>query len=312
VKPGERIHVETNDCFHGVITPQNPHAKLDYSRFNPVTGPIFIEGALPGDILSISIHDIRPNACGVAMCGPHSGQLCHTVEQNFTRFFDVNETTVTMREESSSGTRISPISFPACPMLGVIGLSPEGHHEISTMPAGKHGGNLDNKLNGIGCTIHIPVHHPGGLLSIGDMHASQGDGEINGTGVEVGGDVLLSCEIIKPNDLVTHTDAITASSTRLPCEYPVTETKTHWITHGVAVECIPKATKVACEEAAALLMGQWGFSAEEAFIFLGVKGDLGLCQSCHPDKGTQIAKMAVPKIKACPAPFRLKKRFHKS
>jgi amidase len=183
-------------------------------------------------------------------------------------------------------------------MLGVIGLAPAGRKPIPTMPAGKHGGNLDNKRNGIGCVIHLPVKHPGALLSVGDMHASQGDGEICGTGVEVGGHVLLRCEIIQQKNLMTPI-----------CEYPVTETETHWITHGVAVEDIPKATTVACEEACTLLMSQWGFSAEEAFIFLSVKGDLGLCQSCHPDQGTQIAKMTVPKIEACPGPFRLCEHF---
>eukprot|EP00957_Ditylum_brightwellii_P017653 1329914-Ditylum_brightwellii.AAC.1 len=95
-----------------------------------------------------------------------------------------------MREDDCSKSttkRLAPISFPSCPMLGVIGVAPSGDAPISTMPAGTHGGNLDNKANGIGSTIYLPISHPGALLSIGDMHASQGDGEISGTGVEIGG-----------------------------------------------------------------------------------------------------------------------------
>mmetsp|Transcript_15520 Transcript_15520/g.22275 ORF Transcript_15520/g.22275 Transcript_15520/m.22275 type:complete len:192 (+) Transcript_15520:209-784(+) len=189
-------------------------------------------------------------------------------------------------------------------MLGVIGVAPSGDAPISTMPAGTHGGNLDNKANGIGSTIYLPISHPGALLSIGDMHASQGDGEISGTGVEIGGHVLLKCHVIPQKHLYP------SSSSSLPKEqtqllFPITETKTHWITHGVLVENIPQTTNIACEEAAKILIGQWGFTPEEAFLFLSVKGDLGLCQSCHPDQGTQIAKMTVEKLEVCPRPFRV-------
>lgn len=299
VQPGDLFHVETVDCYSRLITPENPNtARLKRSQLNPVTGPIFVEGALPGDILAVTLHDIKPEGPGIACCGPHSGQLCHLVQTPTTRFFDIDDKdVVTMRDIQSTTTRRAMISFPMRPMLGVIGVAPSGLEPISTMPAGKHGGNLDNKLNGIGSTIYIPVNHPGGLLSIGDMHASQGDGEISGTGVEIGGHVLLSAKVIKREE------AYGKDSSQI-CEFPVTETKTHWVTHGVVAENIPQTTKIACEEAAKLLVGQWGFTIEEAFIFLSVQGDLGLCQSCHPDQGTQIARMMVPKLEACPRPFR--------
>jgi amidase len=210
-------------------------------------------------------------------------------------------------------SRIDPIAFPASPMLGVIGVAPAGTDPIVTMPAGKHGGNLDNNSNGIGSTIYIPVNHPGAQLSMGDMYASQGDGEISGTGLEIGGHVLFQCDVIKERELygMPTADVETSTSTTavgapdsLRVEHPVTETETHWMTHGVVEGNIPETTKVACEEAAKLLVGQWGFTPEEAFIFLCVQGNLGLCQSCHPDKGTQIAKMTVPKLPVCPRPFR--------
>lgn len=157
------------------------------------------------------------------------------------------------------------------------------------------------------------------------MHASRGDGEICGTGIEISGAVELSCRVLKKDSVaplsspgptsgstgvrgklfqVVRGKLLQAQLPSSPCSFPVTETETHWHAHGVTVENIPGATTVACEEAARLLIGQWGFSPEDAFIFLSVKGNLGLCQSCHPDKGTQIARMSVPKISACPRPFR--------
>ncbi len=278
VLPGDVIHVQTWDCYRGAITnSENALATIPDNEINPATGPIFITGAEPGDTLLVTILDIKTGARGVARTYPDNGQLHHLIEKQYARFFDVHDGVVTMNEK---------VSFPATPMLGVIGVAPESG-EISTLPAGKHGGNLDNNMNGIGATIYLPVKHPGALLSMGDMHASMGDGEICGTGIEIAGDVLIRVELLK------------AKGT----EFPVTENASSWMTHGVANEDIPAAMQIACEEAAGLLVKEWGFTIEDAFIFLSVQGNLGLAQAVHPSTGTVIAKMTVPKIQACPSPF---------
>ncbi|MSW03026.1 MAG: hypothetical protein F2830_00510 [Actinobacteria bacterium] len=279
VCPGELIHVQTWDCYKGAITnDENALSVIPESEVNPATGPIYVHGAEPGDTLSVTIHEIKPGVRGVARTYPGNGQLQHLAISPYAQFFDVVDGLITMNEN---------VSFPASPMLGVIGVAPE-FGEIATMPAGKHGGNLDNNLNGIGATIHLPVKHSGALLGIGDMHASMGDGEICGTGIEIEGDVLISIDIIKGNG----------------SQYPVTENATSWITHGVAVEDLPSALRIACEEAANLLVTQWGFTIEDAFIFLSVQGNLGIAQAVYPSTGTVIGKMVVPKISACPAPFK--------
>ena len=280
VSPGDLIHVQTWDCYRGAITnSENALSTIPDSEINPATGPIYITGAEPGDTLLVELIDIRTGPRGVARTYPDNGQLHHLIEKQYARFFDVEDGVVTMNEK---------VSFPASPMLGVIGVAPESG-EISTLPAGKHGGNLDNNMNGIGSTIYLPIKHEGALLSMGDMHASMGDGEICGTGIEIAGDVLIRVNLLK------------AKAT----EYPVTETASAWITHGVAVEDIPAALQIACEEAAGLLVSQWGFTIEDAFIFLSVQGNLGLAQAVHPSTGTVIAKMTVPKISACPTPFNI-------
>ena len=279
VSPGQLIHVQTWDCYMGAITnAENALLPIPDSQINPATGPIFVTGAQPGDTLSMTILDIQPGPRGVARTYPGNGQLQHLIKEQYARFFDVKDGIVTMNDN---------VSFPASPMLGVIGLAPESG-EISTLPAGEHGGNLDNNMNKIGSTIHLPVKHPGGLLSMGDMLASMGDGEICGTGIEIAGDVLIRVNLIKG----------------IGTQYPVTETDTSWITHGVAIEDIPAALQIACEEAANLLVKHWGFTIEDAFIFLSVQGNLGIAQAVHPSTGTVIAKMCVPKIAACPKPFK--------
>ena len=280
VSTGETIHVQTWDCYKGAIqTDADLGKEIGHADINPATGPIYIEGAEPGDTLSVTLIDIQPEQRGVARLYVGEGQLHDKVKAPYGRFFSVVDGIVSMNET---------VNFPAVPMLGVIGVAPESG-EIATMPAGKHGGNLDNNMNRKGSIVHLPVKHKGALLGMGDMHASMGDGEICGTGVEIAGDVLIKVDVIKG----------------ITTDFPVTETADSWITHGVAVEDLTLALKLACEEAAGLLVNHWGFTYEDAFIFLSVAGDLGIAQSVHPSSGTVIAKMRVPKIAACPKPFRI-------
>ena len=282
IKPGELIQVQTWDCYKGAIdgltAEQVALKRFKDEEVNPATGPIYVEGAEPGDTLSVMIHHVQPGPRGCARTYVGCGQLHEQCPKPHAQFFGIENGVVTMN---------SRISFPSKPMLGVIGVAPKGRDAILTMPAGAHGGNLDESANGIGATVHLQVHHPGGLLSVGDMHASQGDGEICGTGVEVGGDVLLSVALRKGQ----------------ATEYPVTELQDCFITHGVA-EDLNAACKIACEEAAGLLVKQWSFTPEEAFVFLSVQGNVGICQNAHPwADSTVIAKCTVPKLLACPSPF---------
>jgi amidase len=280
VQAGDLIHIQTWDCYKGQVkTKEDLIKQIDDADINPATGPIYVEGAEPGDTLTVKIIDIKTEQLGVARFSPNEGQLHEKAYGPYGRFLTITEDTIHLNEN---------ISFPLSPMLGVIGVAPE-FGSILTMPAGKHGGNLDNNDNTIGSTIYLPVKHNGAFLGIGDMHASMGDGEICGTGVEIGGDVLIQVGLIK----------------KICTEYPVTETDTSWITHGVANEDIQMAMKIACEEAANLLVKHWNFTYEDAFIFLSIACDLGIAQNVHPCKGTVIAKLTVPKIDACPKPFNL-------
>ena len=279
VRPGSKIHIETWDCYMGAISRSNPTQKIDNSKINGATGPIFVEGAQPGDMLKVKILDIKVNEVGLARIFPDEGQLSHLISEPYANFFSIDGYTIHMNDR---------VQLPLRPMLGVIGVAP-AEETIATMPAGKHGGNLDNNENAVGATIYLPVKHEGALLGIGDMHASMGDGEIGGTGIEIGGNVLIEVDVQKGRT----------------SQFPVTETEAAWITHGVANEDITEAMRLATAEASELLISEWGFTPEDAFIFLSVRGDLGIAQNVHPSKGTVIAKMKVPKLPACPKPFRV-------
>lgn len=278
VEPGTVIELETWDCFTGQVqTEADTLDELETDRLNSATGPVYVNGAEPGDTLSVTLLDLVPAAQGSAMVIPGSGQLVEFCDAPATRILKIVDGTIWLNDH---------VSFPAKPMIGVIGVAPaEG--SIGTFLADKHGGNLDDTVNGIGATIHFPVFHPGALLALGDMHACMGDGEISDTGVEVNGTALIKVDVIKGK----------------AARWPVTETADSWYTHGTSADSLEDAIKFACEDAANLLVGEWGFSMEDAFIFLSCTGDVGIAQACNPCTGSIIARMRVPKVSACPAPF---------
>lgn len=279
VDPGTVVEFETWDCFTGQVrSEQDTVETLDLSRVNSATGPLGVRGAEPGDTLSVTLMDIRPAEQGAAMCIPGWGQLIDQVEAPVTRIFHVADGVVTMNDR---------VSFPASPMFGVIGVSPPSG-EVSTFLAGCHGGNLDDHMNGVGATVHLPVFQSGAQLAIGDMHAAMGDGEISGTGVEIGGTGLVRVDLIKGRC----------------ARWPITETADAFYTHGTSPDSIDDALKIACEEASRRLVDDWGFSPEDAFMFLSVAGDLGLAAYYHPSPGSVVARMRVPKLASNPAPFR--------
>ena len=180
------------------------------------------------------------------------------------------------------------VSFPARPMVGVVGVATDGD-TLSNGLAGRHGGNLDDHLHGAGARIYFPVRQPGGMFGVGDMHASMGDGEICFTGVEIAGEATIRFDVLKGKQAT----------------WPVTELADRWLPHATA-DVYDEALKLVCEEAARLLVDEHGFTIEDAFIFLSVACDVGVAQACKPAPGGfgTIARFSIPKLEATPGPFR--------
>jgi len=278
VEPGDTVVFETNDCFTGQIrSEEDLVTEIDLSRINSATGPVAVRGAEPGDSLVAEILDVSPIEWGVATLIPGFGQLIDQVRSPVTRLFRVEDGVIHMNER---------VSFPARPMVGVVGVATDGE-ELSNGLAGRHGGNLDDHLHGRGARIYFPVRQPGGMFAVGDMHASMGDGEICFTGVEIAGEVDIRFDLLKGKQAT----------------WPVTELAGSWLPHATA-ELYDDAVKLVAEEAARLLVDEHGFTTEDAFIFLSVACDVGVAQACKPAPGFgTIARFTIPKIDACPKPF---------
>ena len=190
VAPGDQFVVETHDTSTGRI-----HRREDVPDFvrvrdplkvNPAAGPIFVEGAAPGDDLIVEILDIRLRPYGFVRVLAGAGVLQEGIEPDGVLMARVDGEHLVLGER---------IRMPLRPMVGVIGTAP-ADGVIYTAAPGPQGSNIDVNAVTVGARVHLPVHVPGGLLAIGDVHASMGDGEVSGTGVEIGGEVTVRVDLV--------------------------------------------------------------------------------------------------------------------
>ncbi|WP_339728360.1 acetamidase/formamidase family protein [uncultured Gimesia sp.] len=195
IESGETIRVETEDALSGQIRKAGDHrdrAKVPFS--NPVTGPVYVAEAEPGDMLAIRIEAIesRDGQCATYTGNPK--QLCQW-----------------LGTDVPSGAHVCPIhdgfvywseniKIPYVPMLGCIGTTP-AYGMPSTMPAGPHGGNMDIREVTVGNTLYLPVYVTGGLLYLGDAHAAMGQGELSATGLEMAAQTTLTIDLVKGNKI---------------------------------------------------------------------------------------------------------------
>ncbi len=191
VRPGERCTVETEDARGGrTRTPETttPAFLTEMRREgwygNPVTGPIFVEGAKPGDTLAVTIHDQTVDTLGWIPIWPFLFHFDDLLTEPNTRLVEIRDGFVHLDARTKVPTR---------PIIGTIGTAPAMEAVLSG-GMGRHGGNIDAEEVRAGSTIYLPVEVDGALLALGDCHAVQSDGEL--ASVEIRSDVTLSCEVV--------------------------------------------------------------------------------------------------------------------
>lgn len=189
--PGDSLTVESQDAFSGQIRgagDRRDKKKMPYS--NPVNGPIFVEGAEPGDTLTVAIHDIRP---ANGYCYTRTGDARQLAEwlggdcPHGTRICAINDGAIHWNER---------IQIPYAPMLGCIGTAPDWGVP-TTGPAGAHGGNMDIVETAPGSTVWLPVYVPGAYLYLGDAHAAMGHGELSASGLEMPAETDITVGLLK-------------------------------------------------------------------------------------------------------------------
>lgn len=178
IHSGSEVTVETQDASAGQLSKTSTASgleSLDPARVNPVTGPIFVEGAKPGDVLQIELLNVEPSAWGWTAQLPGFGLLADQFPDPWLHVWEIDGKTAPFGDG---------IQVPVEPFCGVIGVAPAEPGVHSVIPPRKVGGNMDIKQMGAGTTLYLPVEVEGALPGIGDTHAAQGDGEVCGTAIE--------------------------------------------------------------------------------------------------------------------------------
>ncbi len=233
-------------------------------RGNPQTGPFFVEGAEPGDMLSVHFDRLRPNrkfGWANTVIAPnvldpdYVAETPEAVPSSWEINLD-NGTAMLVEPE----TVLGHLTLPLEPMVGCFGVAPPGGQAISTATSSTHGGNMDYRGFQEGVTVHFPVFVPGALFHIGDGHALQGDGEIVGTGIEISFDVQFTLRLTKGKAL----------------GWPRGESEDEIMTVGNARpldQCVQHATT----EMVRWLVADYGLDAPAAHLLLGqcARYDLG-------------------------------------
>jgi acetamidase/formamidase len=230
---------------------------------HPMTGPIYVDGAEPGDTLEIHIQAIDfLHNFGVNAFAPGGGVLPD--EYPYAGLKLMRWVAGATNVEFAPG-----IVLPLAPFFGSIGVAPPPlAGRISSRPPGWHGGNLDNKDLIAGSTLYLPVHVPGALLSIGDGHGRQGDGEVTGTALETSLRGTFEIRVRKGQRL----------------RWPRAETPTHYIAMGLN-EDLDEATRLAVREMVEFLVAEKKLSRDDAYMLCSLAADLRVTQAVDATKG---------------------------
>ncbi len=221
IDPGETIVIEAEDAFSGQIRSNDD--RRDKSKVplgNPQTGPIWIEGAEPGDTVAVKIEEINPS---MGMCA--------------TRTSDPKMLGEWLGTDCPHGTHVCPlrdgqlhwsdeITIPYRPMLGCIGTAPAAGVP-TTGPAGVHGGNMDIIETCPGNTVYLPIFVSGGYLYLGDAHAAMGHGELSASGLEMPSETTITVNLLKdhtiPGPRIESPEEIMTIATGRPMERAIAQ-----------------------------------------------------------------------------------------
>ena len=195
VEPGEILQIDTKEGSDGDITPNsntNDLANADPSKVHPLTGPIYVNGAQPGDTLVVKILDVKPGTWGWTGIMSGQGYLKDEFKDPHLVIWKINKRGGYAHSESFPNIRI-----PLNPFCGVMGVALSEAGSYVTIPPRNAGGNMDTKFLTAGSTLYLPVFVNGALFSVGDAHAAQGDGEVCLTAIEMPARVILKLDLKK-------------------------------------------------------------------------------------------------------------------
>jgi len=266
VRPKETIMIATQDGFGGMIRrDEDPFPVIDLDHINQTTGPIYVEGAQPGDTLVVDVRKITLPRQGVTTIFPGFGALHDEFNQEWKRICPIH-----------AGQVIFPkgIKLPVHSVIGTIGVAP-AQEAVGNLYPGPHGGNMDINDITTGSKVYFPVFVPGALFSLGDGKAVMGDGETNGVGIEISMKVTLMLDLIKGKSIPR----------------PRLENANYKMTVASS-KTLEEASKTALKDMIDMLADETALTREEAYVLLGAVGDIKIANIVDPEVTVRVA---VPK-----------------
>ncbi|WP_420961651.1 acetamidase/formamidase family protein [Brucella sp. IR073] len=267
-KPGETLLFECLDSSGGQIDADATLATLaalDFGRINPVSGPVFVEGAEPGDALKITLRAFHPSGTGWTANIPGFGLLADQFKEPALHIWSYDTKSMAPAAFGPKGR------VPLKPFAGTIGVPPAEPGLHSIVPPRRVGGNMDIRDLSAGVTLYLPVEVEGALLSIGDTHAAQGDGEVCGTAIESRMDVEATIELVKNARLATP---------RFTTPGPVTrhlDGAGYEVTTGIGPDLMT-AAREAVARMVDLLSAEHGLNPVDAYMLCSVCADLRISE----------------------------------
>ena len=290
IEPGDEVQIECVDASGGQVRPGMTAAeflKIDRSRIHALSGPIWIYGAMPGDVLEVEVLATRHSGLGWSSVSEGLGFLKERFRDPYLFHW---------RLDGESTSSLAPAVVPLRPFLGVMGVARAEDGEFRTRPPGPFGGNMDVRELCAGSTLYLPVYNPGALFSCGDGHAAQGDGEVCINGIECALDVTLRFSLHKREPL---SSPIVEASERVARD----SSADAWIVVETGTNLTATA-RAATDRMVDLLVSRWRFTAVHAYILCSVALRLRLSQVVNEPVFTvsgAISKQILPDRRLFPA-----------
>ncbi|MGR8922086.1 MAG: acetamidase/formamidase family protein, partial [Gammaproteobacteria bacterium] len=284
IAPGTEVAFEALDGAGGQLGPDSTAADiatLDFEKVNPVNGPIFVDGAEPGDALKLTLLDVDPSGWGWTAIIPGFGLLADDFTEAALNVWTYDKATLAPAAYGPGGR------VPLKPFAGTVGLAPAEAGLHSVIPPRRVGGNMDTRDIALGSTLYLPVEVPGALLSVGDTHAAQGDGEVCGTALESPLDVLFRIELEKGANI---------PAPRFDTDGPVTrhaDANGYFVTTGVGPDLMA-AARDALRFMIDELCRREGMQPEQAYMLCSVCADLRITEIV--DQPNWIVAMYFPRV----------------
>jgi acetamidase/formamidase len=279
VASGDTVHLDCVDSSGAQVRPGmtvEEFLKIDRNKIHALTGPIFIEGAVPGDVLQIDVLEAAHKGWGWSSVISGLGFLKERFSAPFLFHWEL---------DGDVSRSLDPALVPLRPFCGVMGVAQAESGEFSTRPPGNFGGNMDVRELCTGAKLYLPVLVPGALFSAGDAHAAQGDGEVCINGIECPASASLRFHLHKRRPLSS--PLVEAS----PRKEKPSDNSGEWIVVECSADAVGTA-RAATSRMVDLLMARWGFSEVHAYILCSVAMNLRLSQVVNEPIFTVTAGIA--------------------